>query len=83
MHRMTDTAENDALTDYEVWRSGPNLKARDVRLYFGLNEQQAQESLDFCYGDKAEGYPDALIEFYVMRVTRTRVSPPGSDHAQG
>ena len=68
------TAEKDALIDYEVWRSGPNLNARDVRLYFGLDEKGARETLALCYDDKADGYPDAAIEFYLMRVTRTRVA---------
>lgn len=61
------------LTEYEVWRSGPNPKARDVRLYFGLDENGARETLDLCNKDKAEAYPDAPIEFYVMRTTRERV----------
>lgn len=65
--------ESDHLIDYEVWRSGPSSKARDVRLYFGLDEQSAQDTLDLCNKDKAEAYPDAPIEFYVTRTTRERV----------
>jgi hypothetical protein len=74
------SVEKDDLIDYEVWRSGPSLKARDVRLYFGLDQERARATLDLCNKDMAEGYPNAPIEFYVMRVSRERVVlPPGKE----
>ena len=58
---------------YEVWRSGPNPKAADVRIFWDrTSPESAQEALRICLDDKAEGYPDAAIDFYVVRVTRTR-----------
>lgn len=57
---------------YEVWRSGPG-KAPDVRIFSDrTTPESAQDALDICYADKAEGYPDAPIDFYIVRVTRTR-----------
>lgn len=63
---------------YEVWRSGPG-SGPDVRIFSDrTTPEAAQNALDTCLADKAEGYPDAPVEFYVVRVTRTRevVLPP-------
>ena len=68
--RLGHSVENDATVEYEVWRSHPN--GRDVRVYFGLSEEDGRSTLALCNADKAEAYPDAPVEFYMMRVTRTR-----------
>lgn len=58
---------------YEVWRSGPSQKAPDVRIFSDrTTPESARDALNICLADKADGYPDAPIEFYVVRVTRAR-----------
>lgn len=61
---------------YEVWRSHPN--GRDVRVYFGMSEEQGQETLAMCVADKAKRYMDAAVDFYLVRATTTyeHVTPP-------
>lgn len=57
---------------YEIWRSGPG-KAPDVRIFSDrTTPESTQDALAICLADKADGYPDAPVEFYVVRVTRTR-----------
>ena len=70
---------NDSSSEYEVWRSGPGSKARDVRLYFGLDKQEAKKTLNLCNQDKAEAYPNVPVEFYLVHVTRTRIEE-GDQH---
>lgn len=70
------SAEKDAAITYEVWRSHP--KGRDVRCYFGMSEDDGLKTLAMCEADKADGYPDAPIGFYLVRATTTyeHVAPP-------
>lgn len=86
--QSTETAQWQGVgptVTFEVWRSGPG-KGPDVRIFSDRTTPEAvQDALDICLADKADGYPDAPVEFYVVRVTRTRevVTPTakGADDA--
>lgn len=73
-----DDADDGARTTvhYEVWRS--HVRGPDLCIYRNMDEVQGTETLQLCLQDKAEGYPDSPIDFYLVRATttRTRVTSP-------
>lgn len=64
---------------YEVWRThlrgGP-----DVRIGHDLTLTRAFALHAECLDDRAEGYPAARLDFYLVKATTTRerVTSPGS-----
>ena len=73
LEATTDVADlsTETTIHYEVWRShlrgGP-----DVCLYRDLDEEGGPKTLALCEADKAEAYPDAPVEFCLIRATTTR-----------
>jgi hypothetical protein len=72
-----DVVEADAPGDtvrYEVWRS--HATGPDLLLYGNLSEEDGERILGVCIEDKATGYPDAPVDFYLVRAETTRTRLP-------